>query len=703
MKLLNKDTFFIGTCLAIIAVFSVLLYLDFNEKIQRNETKQIGTITFKKRTAERKYTGQVLWDSIDQDSPVFNFDTIRTEEEALAVIYLQDGTEIELGADTLVQLNLSKQQLDVQFEKGDISANRSSSQVDTGKVSIFSGNSTVKMEDGGVNISKTSDKSVAVNVTSGNATVSAGGKATVIDNTSAAVVDSAGKTEIKKHKYFLMEPSNSAYYVTADGKSDIQFSWNGKSTNKTRLIISKDSSFKKIFKSYSANGNKLKISIQPGRYYWKIQGEDGESSTRKFTLLNEKRPQIVFPENKTIFSYFNAPPMLKFRWRKAAYSTSYSIEVFSDSNLRNKVLDMKSRGNYISTNKLDAGVYYWRVKNKYGMNIKGSSITSELYRFKIEKKKSISIPEISENEQKATISAVAISSGKESFTWNSVSEADSYEIEIATDKNFKNTIVRKKTLYNYYTPPKNLKKGEYYWRVKAVSSNEKSKPSSPTKFTVAGIARIATIIPENGKAYVNYNSVINFRWNDPNKGSKYIVELSKTKNFSKIYKNYELKKRNFSLKDIDFGRYYWRVFLIDSNKKRIASSNVSYFSIPQKLGSPKLVAPVKNKIIDVLVTNKILFSWKRVPKATHYEFIIYKNVAGVKKIFLNKTIRSNYYSFDEFDKLGKGKYSWEVTPYLYSGKTVKGIGKSSFADFTVTVSKKLSKPVILTPEIIYVK
>ncbi len=59
----------------------------------------VGTITYKLRQAERKPTGQVLWNSLAQDGPVFNLDTIRTAGSSSATVHLEDGTRIELGED----------------------------------------------------------------------------------------------------------------------------------------------------------------------------------------------------------------------------------------------------------------------------------------------------------------------------------------------------------------------------------------------------------------------------------------------------------------------------------------------------------------------------------------------------------------------------------------------------------------------------
>ena len=89
------------------------------------EAQVIGTITFKKREAQRKYSRQVVWESLEQSGPIFNNDTIRTGEKSEAVIRIKDGTEFTMNENSMVTGRpLDGDQLDIEFSQGSLTANR---------------------------------------------------------------------------------------------------------------------------------------------------------------------------------------------------------------------------------------------------------------------------------------------------------------------------------------------------------------------------------------------------------------------------------------------------------------------------------------------------------------------------------------------------------------------------------------------------
>ena len=120
----RTDYLVVGASALIITACSVLLYADYARRADSGGARRIGTITFKKEVAQRKYQSQVIWEDLDRDAPVYNNDTIRTADLSEAVISLADGTKINMDENSLILLEMSGKGINIDFSSGSISADR---------------------------------------------------------------------------------------------------------------------------------------------------------------------------------------------------------------------------------------------------------------------------------------------------------------------------------------------------------------------------------------------------------------------------------------------------------------------------------------------------------------------------------------------------------------------------------------------------
>ena len=121
---INPDLLAVGISACIITVCSVLLYADYSTRAGAGDAKQIGTITYKKKTAQRKYASQVVWEDLEQNTPVYNNDSIRTADLSEAIVHLGDGTSINIDENSLILLATTGTGINIDFSHGSISANR---------------------------------------------------------------------------------------------------------------------------------------------------------------------------------------------------------------------------------------------------------------------------------------------------------------------------------------------------------------------------------------------------------------------------------------------------------------------------------------------------------------------------------------------------------------------------------------------------
>jgi hypothetical protein len=67
-------------CLAGALCFLWLFQNDLNRTLTRMNEQAVGTVTYKYRAAERRFSDRVLWSRVQRESPVYNGDYIRTAD-----------------------------------------------------------------------------------------------------------------------------------------------------------------------------------------------------------------------------------------------------------------------------------------------------------------------------------------------------------------------------------------------------------------------------------------------------------------------------------------------------------------------------------------------------------------------------------------------------------------------------------------------
>ncbi len=90
-----NDILFVVVCLSCATYSFYTFWQSLNKSLIKNE-KPIATITFKYKTAQRKFADDLIWDRLQQSSPVYEGDTIRTAPLSEATIHFADGNIMNL-------------------------------------------------------------------------------------------------------------------------------------------------------------------------------------------------------------------------------------------------------------------------------------------------------------------------------------------------------------------------------------------------------------------------------------------------------------------------------------------------------------------------------------------------------------------------------------------------------------------------------
>lgn len=594
MKFLTNDTIFSGISVIIITTFSVLLYADFNKKIDAGNVKQIGTITFKREVAQRKYQAQVVWEGIEQNFPVFNNDSIRTSEMSEAVIHLLDGTDINIEENSMIMLSTLENAININFEQGSISANRSGvSGTDIAAINIKSQDATVSIDKSNIQLTQLDNKELDLTVSDGTAKVKSGTAETLVKSNEKAVISSDRKdTTILQLKFSLNEPAANRYYIIEDQKSEVSFAWSLTGNFKDiTLEVSKDRSFGKILSSQKTQAqNSAKINLEAGVYYWRIAALNEDNKTieysepGKFNLVYRKPVKLISPQFNELIKHSVSQNSVSFKWSEDTLAADYTLEISQDKDfaaLNNKIVTPLKN---ITIDNLSQGTYYWRVNSN--INLGGEQIvkTGTASSFNIDKLKVINPPELISPGKGEKIDAALIKTKGLVLSWNNDPSFSSYKVEISRDADFKNSITELQRKVNFAELKNEMPSGKYFWRIEGfLGSGEKVPYSNTGDFEIVISENLALISPsDNEEIKIPADSKkldIKFSWKKTELSGSYKLQISKNADFSDA-KTVNFKDQNEGTYSFNEpGEYYWRVILTDAQNKEIIKSSISKIAV----------------------------------------------------------------------------------------------------------------------------
>ncbi len=258
-----------------------------------------------------------------------------------------------------------------------------------------------------------------------------------------------------------------------------------------------------IFASNTPNTEEPFVAPQAGAsYYWRVRsigagGEGPFTDYIKFTVGESGPLAATLLEPASAETGVAVEPT--FRWMKAPDAVYHRLQVAENDSFATPLIDLDS----LATDSLAAllpdhdKTYYWRV---WGYAADGKYTITVPWHFRT----AISAPEAVTLESPAAsateVPAYAV------FTWQEVSAADSYHLEVATDTSFSQVIVSVESADPSHELPSPLAYDtQYYWRVRASNAGGDGAWSEVREFhTVIGTATEDETLPSTFVLYQNY-------------------------------------------------------------------------------------------------------------------------------------------------------------------------------------------------------
>ena len=712
-------------CLIGAFISSALFYKGFFRALTKLNEEPIATITFKYKTAQRKFLERVVWDRLRQNSPVYNGDTIHTENLAEATVYFIDGNVMNLSENTMAQVFLSEDQL-LTAELTDGYATVDAGEAGAGVVLVADG-MEIALEAGssvGAGIeskSKTSGvvgesslekeevqketedkRGLSVQVLKGNAVVQSE------DGTKVDVVEGQGIAFDKQGQSLpvlvVTNPlPNSKILSTTQEKVLVPFKWNFGETKisenqKVYLTVAIDKDFENIVALEDiTNQNEKQIQLDAEKYFWKVSVvEDATkekvltSQSGKLQIIESLKPNQIVPAENASFSYRSRIPSIRFMWDEANQATSYKVEIATNPSMENPIVEQRTNLTSLIISTLEFGNYYWRVTPYYTINNLGFANPSEVKSFSVERKSVLKKPSLYVPLDNGIVNTDE-EIGSIAFSWKRESEAESYIVKIANNSELKNPFIIETTKDNFFTfdtknVEKKLKDGKWFWSVTVQDFEGTLSEASDirTFFAMKGKPEQHLIEPFDGfKVADSFVFDTKFTWkkNFPESFESYL-QISKNQDFRKIEKEEKVLGNSFSGANLKEGVYYWRLKSVNTIDGSEFVTSGRKIDVVGNLAAANLIEPTDRIIARENVPCE--FKWSEVSDASYYKLMIYKK--SDNKLVLEDVIYDTEYKTDLFHNSifeDKTMYRWELQAHANAipGISSRRTGKIAEGEF----------------------
>lgn len=634
------DFFVVTVCLSVAGYFAWTFWKDLNSTARRTDKQEIAIITFKNRIAQRKFEDRVVWERIDKSTPLYNGDLVRTADLAEAVITFNDGSQVDIYENTMIQVYYSD------YNGVEISVGNGNLQLDSsnnGKVQLTLNDGSKVNAGGGTSLStKTSASSNGTS--SGNKTIEVrGGSATVTGAAGNVESLSAGQSvsvkesgEISKKPVTVTSIPPELKVLNIEGEAlPVKLEWN--KLVKGEPVILQTSSKKdfsviteeKIVESV----NDALINLSAGTVYWRVYtpGKEDEASEGKISVETTKALSLISPVQDGHLSYRNKNPDVLFRWNGNEYAKNYLLKVSSTPDMQNEIVSKIVQTTYAEVNTLGSGEWWWQVTPYYEISSLGyaDAGASKVASFTIEKTNGLNPPSLTVPLQNAEIhykDTVEIN-----FSWKSEIKAN-YDLIIAADPDFTDIVSIRHTAGQRaaITLPAPDQDGKsYFWKVvrNSTDSEDLSPESFVRTFTLAKYVSVPTKLlypPEEYTTEESQLASVRFVWKpaDVAKGKDSIVQVSTSPDFKSVKLEKTVSGTTLENLSLSQGEYYWRV-ATEASDGSYDYTQPNHLIIQNELLAPEITNIKENSEVLIAKEASVKINWTPVEGANYYNLKVY--------------------------------------------------------------------------------
>lgn len=636
-KLRPSDVIVFLLCISVCLCSLYFFWKDLNHTTKLNDREEIAHITFKYNISQRKFSDRVVWERLQQNSPLYNEDTVRTSNQALATIHFNNGTQIEVYENTMLQLFSTKEGVKLTVGGGAIDVDTSTT-AENENVTLELSDGTQAVMQQGTKLTAKNDETEGIKLQTNEGSVNIttqSGQQELLNAGEAANLNSAG--QIKKESLVVTSISDNVMQFNYENEETkpVELKW--KTSDKKKIIVeaSKTKDFSQLEAAYEVtDADSVVLPSNSDVLYWRVYEEDNPSQVSDGKIVMQTIPALtpVSPQDNLKFKYTFTLPKIIFNWKGNSYADYYRLVVSKVKDLRAPLIDRKIYGQSVVIDTLDAGEYFWQVTPYYSFDGSGYHAPTQINSFIVEKQETINPPSLVLPALNAKV-YYENNTADTSFVWKSDISPAEYKLEVSRTEDFSKVVLTQKT-----TAPRipvhfeitSVPEGEYFWRVTRTSSQEtgpavSEKGSFTLQKYVPGVNRL--VYPPDGYQIEEQKlKAIGFSWKlaDEYKGKTVNtkVQFSPYEDFYSEIKEFDTQKQQISNIALEAGTYFWRIAVPKEKSDGFNYSEPNQLQVLKPLKAPELISPKHNEKVVSTKDTKVTITWNSISGADYYRLTV---------------------------------------------------------------------------------
>lgn len=559
-----------------------VFYHKYSLPFSGGERISLGKLSFLSNDVRKRSFDQLAWEEAADRDVLYNNDRIFTDANSEAMIKFDSGNELKIGEETLFQLSLEGDSVNLDLEQGivfanlnstaqsfvvvvnnqifEIKSNKARLKIDKkkGYVSVVDGSASFKV--GNKNISVSSGKSVALDAS-----------LSIKDSIEELVKlpDEAPKLISPSHREEFFFYSPDTLKVEWDEEKELQ--------SGLEYILEINGKPFKTKKNYSYLNINRDQNIS-----WRVGISNGEdeiwSQKRDFKIILDNEDAPLQEGRRVVLK--RPGDVVSFDWQDSDTGKSYLLEVSKDRKFKEVFKKVETRSNSTSFKFNTLGEFFWRTKI---IDDSGRVKFARPVKIKVVPPPPPEPPKLKKRYLKKVSSLLLyilelfIPSANAAediikLDWEPVENVKKYKIEIYQEDKMIHSSDTEESFFDWKFPAI----GKYKWRIASVDywdqvgefSEFSEVEIQKEKKKEKRVRFIKLISPYHGRQYFS-DEKITLKW-EKIKGRKYLVEISKDSSFTKV-KNIRLSIEELKLRNVKFNTFYWRIRSgpLVSKKRRI--------------------------------------------------------------------------------------------------------------------------------------